>query len=105
MSVKAWPSRKVVRAALRGITLIFTTEQGTTAHGFKSALPWIFWIPQGAICERCETAMANPAPPKGQAGPLFTPDTDAYATFLLTKLHQFYTAHERCKEKIECASS
>lgn len=99
----AWPSTSVILAAFKGIAQTFTTEDGRKAAGLPSSVPWIFWIPQGAVCERCKTVSPTPPPPPKDASPgepyqpLFTYDTHAYANYLLTTLlHPFAKEHLYC---------
>ncbi len=104
----SWPSLGVIKGALSGITAVLKTENGDPFAGFVSDLPWIFWDRRGCVvCERCETAEVDPDPPgsmgkNGMPEPLFSRNTNAYATFLASQtLHPFYKEHASCVKKEE----
>jgi hypothetical protein len=97
--MNAWPSQRVVAAALRGITAVSHTETGQAFRGYTSSCcPWVGWNTQAAFCTRCRTGARNPAAVE------LDPEKAIRATspmvqaqhVLASLLYPFLRAHERC---------
>ena len=95
MTHPLWPSIRTLHHALaRGMTLVIAGQRRV-----RSSSPHVWWGVGGVVCERCGECAALPPPPKGPAGPLFTPASREYAGFIAAVvLYPFLRAHAACVE-------